>query len=119
MPQMLKHKGLWISVLVVTIAACICTMQIFRDERRLSAIVPGMTFSAVQESLGSPTDTFRLPLPPIVAPRRCGTSTEIVSALLFERSLRDSLVVYLNREGRVVCVERGSIAYTVHPLRGG
>jgi len=104
-------------VLVAIIMMCTCGVRIALDERRLSAIVPGMTLVAVQDSLGPPTDTFRAPLPSFVAPRHCVESAQVTAAALFARSWRDSLLVLLDRYGRVVCVERERIAYNVHLLR--
>src|SRR5260221_14481087 len=87
-------------IFALTLAICLSI-----DERRLSSVKIGMSFSEVQAKLGLPVDVFHSPLPPVYAPRHCHEPTRIAAAALYSRTMRDSLFVFLDKESRVVCTE--------------
>jgi hypothetical protein len=110
----LRPSLLFIAIVVIlTVSICLTI-----DERRLSSVKIGMSFSEVQTKLGPATDVFHTPLPPVYAPRNCHEPASVTAAALYLRTLRDSLFVFLDKESRVVCTERVSISYDVRLLTG-
>ncbi|HEY0142641.1 MAG TPA: hypothetical protein VGF48_17210 [Thermoanaerobaculia bacterium] len=104
-------------VLVVCMFVGLCTFRVTIDEQRLASIKVGWKMVDVERALGTPTAVFRPPLPPACAPRTCARTAEIAAAALYVRRWRDSLFVYVDSTGRIVCTERVSISYDRHLLQ--
>ena len=85
------------------------------DEARLSKVHAGMAESEVLSSIGQPSERVNAPLDNVYQPRGACGAQPVMRCLVYRRTFRDSILVYLGPASTVLCCERAFL-FTISSL---
>lgn len=101
----MKRKLLGVSLGLLVLVG-LCVTWIATDEVRLSRSYVGMTSSAVATLLGTPDLESPRPMEPFWRIGECRKILANPRCVVYQRTLRYSLLLYLDESDRVICQTR-------------
>lgn len=103
------------AIVAAAVAGCPHRVTSRFSEADASKVSVGMTEQEVHSLIGPPTEMEERPYPSVVEPdpSRCPGSERIL-VYTPEDARRESLLVHVGKDGRVVCITRLHLIHTQH-----